>query len=84
MIESINEKLLKTKIKKMFLKLKELMLFCLQGNQVNIDYQMNSRNSFPPMKFSSSKFVHLKFYKSELSEIKVWFTGQDILDYLKL
>ena len=35
---------------------------------------MNSRNSFPPINLSPSKFVHLKSYNSEFLEIKVWFT----------
>ena len=38
---------------------------------------MNSRNSFPPINLSPSKFVHVKSYKSEFSEIKVWFTDKD-------
>ena len=38
---------------------------------------MNSRNSFPPINFLPSKFVHLKPYKSEFSEIKVWLIDQD-------
>ena len=37
---------------------------------------MNSRNSFPPINLLPSKFVHLKPYKSEFSEIKVWLIDQ--------
>ena len=38
---------------------------------------MNSRNSFPPINLSPSKFVQLKPYKSEFSEIKVCLIDQD-------
>ena len=38
---------------------------------------MNSRNSFPPINLSPSKFVHLKPCKSEFSEIKVSLIDQD-------
>ena len=38
---------------------------------------MNSRNSIPPINLSPSKFVQLKPYKSEFSEIKVCLIDQD-------
>ena len=60
----------------MFLKLNESIFF-LQSNVAHIDYQMNSRNSFPPINHLPSNFIHLKSHKSDCgSLIKT-------LDYLK-
>ena len=61
----------------MFLKLKFVDVVSLQCNLVHYDYQMNSSNSFPPINLSPSKFVHLKPYKLDFSEIKVWIIDQD-------
>ena len=61
----------------MFLKIERADVVVLQSNVAHNDYQMNSRNSFPPVKLSPSKLVPLKCYKSDRASLIKTF------DYLK-
>ena len=67
----------KDKLKKNVSKVEWVYSVVLQSNVAHIDYQMNSRNSFPPINHLPSNFIHLKSHKSDCgSLIKT-------LDYLK-
>ena len=77
MVRKQQKKITKNKNKKDVSKANRLDGVFLQSNLVNNDHQMNARNAFPSINLSPSKFVHLKSYKSEFSEIKVWFMDQD-------